>query len=169
MQIRQAGRAPQLGAVLDKVDAVVIVRSASVSDIAAVLAFWQLAAQDAHRPADSREALERLMERDPEALLLAEEDGRLVGSVIAGWDGWRCHLYRLAVDPQRRRQGIGTTSLERAERRFRSLGGPRADAMVLEDNGLAHQAWRATGYVPQAEWARWVKPLGPAQPDRRTK
>ena len=144
----------------------VLVRLASVSDIAAVLAFWQVAAQDAHRPADSREALERLLERDAEALLLAEEDGYLVGSVIAGWDGWRCHLYRLAVHPQRRRQGIGTALLDRAEQRFRSLGGTRADAMVLEDNELAHQAWRATGYSLQPEWARWVKPLAPAQPEQ---
>jgi ribosomal protein S18 acetylase RimI-like enzyme len=47
-------------------------------------------------------------------LILAEADGQLVGSVIAGWDGWRCHLYRLAVAPDRRRQGIGSTLLKQA-------------------------------------------------------
>jgi ribosomal protein S18 acetylase RimI-like enzyme len=105
-----------------------------------------------------------LLERDPGALLLAEEDGRLVGSVIAGWDGWRCHVYRLAVDPQRRRQGIARTLLDHAEQRFRSLGGTRADAMVLAENELAHLAWRAAGYHQQPEWTRWVKPLTPARP-----
>jgi hypothetical protein len=39
------------------------------------------------------------------------------------------------------------------------LGGNRADAMVLDDNGGAHLIWQAGGYRPQPEWSRWVKPL----------
>ncbi|MEH0830127.1 MULTISPECIES: GNAT family N-acetyltransferase [unclassified Micromonospora] len=134
-------------------------RSATVADIAAVLEFWQTAAEDAHRPPDSAQALEVLLERDPEALLLALDDSTLIGTVIAGWDGWRCHIYRLAVAPERRRQGIGRLLVEAAEERFHRLGGIRADAMVLDDNAAAHPAWRACGYERQAEWSRWVKPL----------
>ncbi|MBS2539095.1 GNAT family N-acetyltransferase, partial [Catenulispora sp. NF23] len=102
-----------------------------------------------------------LLARDPEALLLAVDPAtaELVGTVIAGWDGWRCHLYRLAVHPDRRRAGIGRLLVDTAEARFRAVGGARADAMVLDDNDLAHRAWRAGGYVPQAEWSRWVKAL----------
>jgi len=109
-------------------------RTASTADIPSVLAFWQQAAEDAHRPPDSQAALQRLLDRDPEALILAEADGQLVGSVIAGWDGWRCHLYRLAVTPERRRQGIGSALLNQAEERLRTLGGAREDAMVLQEN-----------------------------------
>ncbi|MFC7647155.1 GNAT family N-acetyltransferase [Streptosporangium lutulentum] len=81
------------------------------------------------------------------------------GTLIAGWDGWRAHLYRLAVDPARRRQGIGTVLIRAAEERFAKLGAFRADAMVLHDNVLAHHAWGAAGYAPQPQWAPWVKPL----------
>jgi GNAT superfamily N-acetyltransferase len=127
--------------------------------VLAVLAFWKLAAEDAHRPTDSEAALRAVIARDPDALVLAhDEDGDLVGTVIAGWDGWRCHLYRLAVAPGRRRQGIGRLLLDHAERRFAALGGTRADAMVLGDNDLAHHAWAARGYTPQPQWQRWVKP-----------
>ena len=140
----------------------VIMRSATLVDLPEVLAFWRMAAEDAHRPPDSQAALRRLLARDPEALILAEDDGAVVGTVIAGWDGWRCHLYRLAVAPDRRRQGIGSALVERAESRFRDLGGTRVDAMVLQDNELAHQAWAANGYGVQREWARWVKPLARA-------
>ncbi|GAA2017862.1 GNAT family N-acetyltransferase [Catenulispora yoronensis] len=138
-----------------------ILRPAAPADLPAVLGFWQAAAEDAHRPADSSRALEALLARDPDALILAvdAESGDLVGTVIAGWDGWRCHVYRLAVHPGRRREGIGRRLVAAAEDRFRAFGGTRADAMVLDENTLAHHAWQAGGYAPQPEWSRWIKAL----------
>ena len=134
-------------------------RTATAADVVTVLGFWASAAEGAHRPPDSALAVERLIARDPEALMLAFDESVLVGTVIAGWDGWRCHLYRLAVAQSRRGEGIARLLIEAAERRFQRLGGIRADAMVLDDNGPAHYAWQALGYQPQAEWSRWIKPL----------
>ncbi|HVX46508.1 MAG TPA: GNAT family N-acetyltransferase [Mycobacteriales bacterium] len=134
-------------------------RAAVAADAPAVLEFWSAAAEDSHRPADSVDAVRRLIARDPDALLLAVDGERIVGSVIAGWDGWRCHIYRLAVDPGRRRQGIGRALIAWAERRFADLGGGRSDAMVLDPNERAHQVWARAGYRRQDEWSRWVKPL----------
>ncbi|MCL2586194.1 MAG: GNAT family N-acetyltransferase, partial [Streptosporangiales bacterium] len=98
-------------------------------------------------------------ENDARPVIVADEDGQVVGSVIAGWDGWRFHLYRLAVRPGRRGQGIGSALVAAAEDRFRALDAGRADAMVLEGNELGQGLWRARGYAPQEEWRRWVKPL----------
>ncbi|MEV6805997.1 GNAT family N-acetyltransferase [Streptomyces sp. NPDC017248] len=134
------------------------IRAALPDDLDAVLAFWRTAAEGTSI-SDDRAGVERLTGRDPGALLLAELDGELVGTVIAGFDGWRCHLYRLAVSPGRRRQGIGSALLAAAEERFVRLGGRRADAMVLVRNASAHHAWKAAGYGPQEQWRRWVKPL----------
>lgn len=138
----------------------VLIRTATAADVAAVLEFWSGAAEDAHRPADTADAVAALLARDSDALLLAVDPaGRIIGSVIAGWDGWRCHVYRLAVAPARRREGIGRALIAAAEARFVASGAGRADAMVLNGNTDAHGAWRAAGYAPQAEWSRWVKPL----------
>ncbi|MFC8246787.1 GNAT family N-acetyltransferase [Streptomyces chartreusis] len=134
------------------------IRAATADDLDAVLAFWKTAAEGTSI-SDDRDGVERLVARDPEALILAELDSELVGTVIAGFDGWRCHLYRLAVHPGRRRRGIGAALLEAAEERFVRLGGRRGDAMVLERNEIAHHAWRAAGYTPEEHWRRWVKPL----------
>ncbi|MGW1725987.1 GNAT family N-acetyltransferase [Streptomyces sp. NPDC002306] len=134
------------------------IRAAAPDDVDAVLGFWATAAEGTSI-SDDRDGVERLVTRDPEALILAEQNGELVGTVIAGFDGWRCHLYRLAVHPRRRRQGIGAALLAAADERFARLGGRRADAMVLTGNETAHHAWRAAGYTPQEQWRRWVKPL----------
>ena len=136
-----------------------ILRAATLDDVPAILAFWKIAAEDTNRSGDDAAAVEALITRDPSALLLAVTDGDIVGSLIAGFDGWRCHLYRFAVHPDRRRQGIGGRLLTAAEERFRGFGGRRADAMVLDDNTLAHHAWAAAGYAPQEDWRRWVKSL----------
>jgi ribosomal protein S18 acetylase RimI-like enzyme len=134
------------------------IRAALPGDLDAVLAFWRTAAEGTSI-SDDRDGVERLLARDPEALVLAESAGELVGTVIAGFDGWRCHLYRLAVHPGHRRRGIGSALLTAAEERFVRLGGRRGDAMVLTRNETAHHAWRAAGYTPQEQWRRWVKPL----------
>jgi ribosomal protein S18 acetylase RimI-like enzyme len=134
------------------------IRYGRKDEAAAVLAFWTLAAEGTDRH-DSPEAYLALVERDPDAVLVAEVGGQLVGTLIAGWDGWRAHLYRLAVHPDHRGHGIARKLMERAERRFGELGALRADAMVLDDNDQAHPVWTATGYRRQPQWSRWVKPL----------
>ncbi|MCM1966760.1 MULTISPECIES: GNAT family N-acetyltransferase [unclassified Streptomyces] len=134
------------------------IRAAVPADAETVLAFWKEAAEGTSIT-DDADGVTRLVTRDPEALILAELDGVLVGSVIAGWDGWRASLYRLAVLPSHRRQGIATALLEAAERRFVAVGGRRGDAMVLEANERAQRAWAAAGYHREDRWRRWVKPL----------
>ncbi|MBG0565294.1 GNAT family N-acetyltransferase [Actinoplanes aureus] len=138
-----------------------IFRAAQDGELPAVLDFWQAAAENESRPVDTPAAIEALHRRDPGALILAVDGDEIVGTVIAGWDGWRCHLYRLAVAPWRRREGIGGRLIAAAEGRFQTFGGTRADAMVLDGNEVAHGIWAAHGYGRQQEWSRWVKPLPP--------
>jgi ribosomal protein S18 acetylase RimI-like enzyme len=136
-----------------------VLRAAQSHEVGAVLAFWRRAAENGGRPPDTAAAIATLHLRDPDALILAVDGADIVGTIIAGWDGWRSHLYRLAVAPSRRREGIGAALIAAAEERFRILGGPRADAMVLDDNERAHLIWAASGYHRQDDWSRWVKPL----------
>ncbi len=134
------------------------IRNATLSDVDEILQFWAEAAEGTSHT-DDPAGVRSLITRDGEALILAESDGTIVGSVIAGWDGWRCHLYRLAVAPDCRRRGIAQRLLERAEERFAALGGRRADGMVLDENTSAHGFWAAAGFTLDEPWSRWVKRL----------
>jgi ribosomal protein S18 acetylase RimI-like enzyme len=139
-------------------DGVLSLRGARPDEADAVLAFWETAAEG-KSVSDDRAGVLGLIERDPDALLLALDGDRIVGTVIAGFDGWRCHLYRLAVASDRRREGIGARLIAAAERRFARFGGRRADAMVLERNTTAHHTWSAAGYEREDHWRRWIKPM----------
>lgn len=128
-------------------------------EIAEILGFWNDNAENGSRPTDTALAIRTLIEKDPDALILAVEGNEIVGTIVAGWNGWRSGLYRLAVREDRRNQGIGRLLVERALERFRSLGVSRVDAMVLDDNETAHTAWASYGFTRQNNWSRWVKNL----------
>lgn len=101
------------------------VRIARAADVAAILDLWARARSPAATTPDGAGAVATLMARDPEALLVAGAEGEIAGVLIAAWDGWRGGLYRLAVDPERRRRGIATDLVEAGERGLRDLGPPR--------------------------------------------
>ena len=135
------------------------IRSATGEDIQAVLNLWA-AAGSLPTVSDSPDGLARLLAADPQALLVAELDGVLAGSLIAAWDGWRGSLYRLAVLPGHRREGLATMLLREGERRLRERGAVRLTAIVADDEAGAMDFWRAAGYERQQHRARFVR-----QPD----
>ncbi|WP_091049317.1 GNAT family N-acetyltransferase [Nocardioides sp. YR527] len=136
-------------------------RPAVLADVPALMELWEVAAENDSRPTDSAAKVEAVILRDPEACTVAvTAEGRVVGSLISGWDGWRAHLYRLAVHPDVRRQGLARRLLSHAEDRLVCLGASRIDAMVLEGNDLGQSLWKSSGYESQADWRRWVRPVG---------
>src|SRR5207302_1046872 len=106
-----------------------MIRSATSADVVAVLALWN-AADDPPGVTDTPDGLGALLATDRQALLIAESERRVVGSLIAAWDGWRGSFYRLAVHPNRRREGIATALLREGESRLRGRGAVRLTAIV---------------------------------------
>ena len=106
---------------------------------------------------DSPDGLAALLAADPQALLVAELDGVLTGSLIAAWDGWRGSFYRLAVAPAHRRKGLATMLLREGERRLRLRGAARLTAIVADDKAGAMAFWQAAGYERQQHRARFVR------------
>ena len=132
------------------------IRTGQLSDVEPVLALWSAAeAEPTHT--DTAEHLDQLISHDPLALIVADDDGSLVGTVVAGWDGWRGSIYRLVVAPSHRRLGLGRRLLEAAESRLASVGAVRLQAIVVETESVATAFWEASTWEQQSQRLRFVK------------
>lgn len=136
-----------------------IFRAGTANDVQQVLALWAESRSDHAETPDSAEAIQRLTASDPEALLVADEDGAIVGALIAAFDGWRGNMYRLAVRPDRRRQNIARRLVEHGERRLKAKGAPKTTALVGRGDEQAEGLWRAAGYRDDTGIGRWVRSL----------
>jgi ribosomal protein S18 acetylase RimI-like enzyme len=135
-----------------------VVRPGRLEEIPEVLGLWREAGS-VPSVSDDPASLERLLATSEDALLVAEVDGRMVGTVIAGWDGWRANFYRLAVRPSARRRGIALRLVAEAERRLAAKGARRLSAIVMSEHDPAVALWLAAGYHHDTRVGRYVRTL----------
>ena len=123
------------------------IREATPDDFDPILRLW--ASIDRHTGlADRPEYLRTFHDFSPDLFLVAESDGRIVGTVIGGWDGWRANIARLATDAAFRRGGVAMALVREIERRLIGKGARRIYALVDRRSPPAMPFWEAAGYSP---------------------
>jgi ribosomal protein S18 acetylase RimI-like enzyme len=123
-----------------------VIRSFVVEDTEAVVALWE--ACELTRPwNDPRKDIARKLTVQREWFLVAEEDGRIVGSVMAGYDGHRGWVNYLAVDPDLQRSGLGRELMTEAERLLGDAGCPKINLQVRGTNEAALGFYERIGYT----------------------
>jgi ribosomal protein S18 acetylase RimI-like enzyme len=92
-------------------------------------------------------------------LFVAEADGRIVGTVMAGHDGHRGWLYYVAVDPARQRSGIGAQLVAHAEAWLAAAGVPKAMLLVRDTNAAVAGFYERLGYdvEPRILMTKWLR------------
>lgn len=95
---------------------------------------------------DSLDEIEKKIARDPDLFLVAESDGKIIGSVIGGFDGRRGLVYHFAVAASFRGMGIGTRLVDELESRLRSKGCLKCYLLVTLDNSEAESYYQRRGW-----------------------
>lgn len=124
-----------------------------------MLELWRQARSEHASTGDRLEDVERLIGESPAALLVAERDGEILGTLIAAWDGWRGNMYRLAVREGSRRQGIGLALARAGEDYLRRCGARRITALVAFEDETAASFWERAGYPLDQKIGRRVRNL----------
>ena len=121
------------------------IRPFQPADESAVIALWR--ACDLLRPQNSpQKDIARKLKVNPEWFLVAESGGRIVGAVMAGYEGHRGWINYLAVDPSRQRGGLGRKLMDEAERRLRAAGCPKINLQVRPENKAAIAFYERIGF-----------------------
>ena len=84
----------------------------------------------------------------PDLFFVAEVNGRLMASCMAGYDGHRGWIYYLAVDDTYRRHGIAKQLVQYIEAVLVRLGCPKIDLMVRNTNHDVISFYQSIGYAP---------------------
>lgn len=131
---------------LERAAMTVEIRPFLESDRATVIDLWSEAFPEDPSHNVSTEMIDRKMRVQPELFLVAYMDGALIGTLMAGYDGVRGWLHRLAVRASARRTGVGTALVKAAESALLELGCPKVNLQVRGSNAAVVAFYRALGY-----------------------
>ena len=132
------------------------IRACRLDDIQSALELWRQA-DATPGVTDNADDLRRAITDSPAHVLVAEVGGRVVGSVIGTFDGWRGNIYRLAVHPDHRRQGIARALVAEVEGMLTRQGARRITALAEKAHPWAMNFWEAVGYRVDERIVRRVR------------
>ena len=95
---------------------------------------------------DSREDVERFIRRNPTTSVVAEMNGRIVGSILCGSDGRQGALYHVCVAKEYRRHGIGTQMVAYCMRELKKMGINKVALIAFKSNDAGNAFWKTIGW-----------------------
>ena len=123
-----------------------VIRSYEPQDHAEVISLWKEVFPDDPLWNEPTAVIRRKLTVQPELFLVGYADGRLVATVLAGFDGVRGWIHHLAVHPSHRRRGIARALMVAAEEGLAKLGCPKVNLQVRATNTAVVSFYRALGY-----------------------
>ncbi|HEX4215408.1 MAG TPA: GNAT family N-acetyltransferase [Candidatus Dormibacteraeota bacterium] len=123
-----------------------MIRTPRASEVQALVDLWVDAGLKVE-PETAADELTRLLATGTDLVLVLEEGGEILGTVLGTWDGRRGWIQRLATRPGRRGQGVGTRLLEEVERRLEDMGCRKVNLLIEPDNDGVAAFYERSGYA----------------------
>lgn len=121
------------------------IRRFEPADEPSVIALWMEAGLV--RPwNDPARDIARKSAAQPEGFLVGELDGRIVATVMAGYEGHRGWINYLAVASELQGTGCGRVMMAAAEEHLRAAGCPKINLQVRSDNAAVRAFYERLGY-----------------------
>lgn len=119
-----------------------MVRIMTIEDYEGVYALWKKIKGFGIRSIDdSKEGVARFLKRNPTTSVVAEKDGRIVGSILCGHDGRRGCLYHVCVDEDYRRHGIGKRMVVFAMKALKEEKINKVSLIAFTENDIGNAFW----------------------------
>jgi N-acetylglutamate synthase len=124
------------------------IRRLTIDDYDTVIDLWQRSGLPSIRPTgrDSREEFARQLERG-QIIIGLEDDGKLIGVVVATNDMRKGWINRLAIDPDQRRKGYGAQLIHAAEAALREAGLKVMAGLIEDYNDASLALFEREGYT----------------------
>ena len=94
-----------------------------------------------------RRDIERKLEVDRDLFLVGRIQGKIVATVMGGYEGHRGWINYLAVDPEYRNNGYGRLIMRAVEKRIRAKGCPKINLQVRNSNDTVIKFYKSLGYA----------------------
>ena len=95
---------------------------------------------------DSREDIQRFIDRNPTTSVVARAGEKIVGSILCGSDGRQGALYHVCVARAYRRQGIGTRMVGYCMQRLKEMGINKVGLIAFTTNDAGNAFWKQIGW-----------------------
>ncbi|MBL4681509.1 MAG: GNAT family acetyltransferase [Pseudomonadales bacterium] len=122
------------------------IRNYLTSDECEVVELWMLVFPDEPAWNESKELIDRKLTVQPELFFVCVENKIIVGTTIAGFDGVRGWVHKVATHPEHRRKGISRALMRAAEKGLAKQGCTKLNIQVREGNIIAVEFYQSIGY-----------------------
>ena len=123
-------------------------RVMTLNDYDAVLDLWlNTPGMGLNTIDDSREGIEKYLNRNPSTSFVAECDGKIIGVIMAGHDGRRGCLYHVCVREGYRMRGIGKSMVVHCMERLKAEKINKVSLIAFTANDIGNAFWRKIGWT----------------------
>ena len=109
-------------------------------------------------------AIPKKLAMQDELFLVALKEDQVVGSIMAGYDGYRGWLNRVAVLKTQQKRGVGTALVREAEARLWTLGCGKINLQINSSNEAVAGFYRRLGYALEERISMAKVPLDLKKP-----